>query len=387
MAGIADDERPLIANFAVPADGVSAVAELPALTGTVSGRVLDIDSTPLASAQVKFVSSTPYFSRTRVVYSDYSGGFQFASTFGDYENTVIPVDAFTLTATHPTTQILSPPAAGSFAAGQATAAQDVVFTNSAMAAGIVRKQSGAVVAAQYLVLTNGSASYGQYTDSTGRYAFRGLPAGTWTISGTLSGSQWLTLSGSVQTVVGQTTTQDLTFPATGAVQGVIYTAAGAQTSYVSVYIRRVADGAYYGTYSYDGTYVFQDVPAGSYIVYASDPRTNARTEMPVTIVTDQVTSQNITLPAAGSLQIQVNFARGVSAGGAYINVMDVAGNGNFNRSAYADAAGRITLTNVAAGRSRYAPTTPQTPRSTRRPRPRSRPKATSWRPRSPCRVS
>jgi 5-hydroxyisourate hydrolase-like protein (transthyretin family) len=349
ISGIADDERPLVANFAIPADGVSAVADLPALTGTVSGRVLDIDGTALASVRVSFVSNTPYFSRVRTVYSDGSGGFQFTSSFTDYQNTAIPVDSFTLTALHPTTQAVSPPAAGSFTTNSSTATQDVVFTNTAMVTGILRKQTGATVASQYVYLTNGSVNYAQYTDESGRFTFRGLPTGTWTINATLSGSQWLTLSATVSTVAGQTTTQDVTFAATGAVQGVVFTAAGAQAAYLNVYIRRPSDGASYGVYAYDGTYLIQDVPAGSYIVYANDPRTNARTEMPVTIAADQVTSQNITLPAAGSLQIQVNFARGVGVGGSLIRVMDVAGNGNFNKSLNADAAGRGTAENVAAG--------------------------------------
>ena len=349
LSGIADDERPLVANFAVPADGVSAVADLPALTGTVSGRVLDLDGSALANSVVRFVSNTPYFSRTHSLYSDYSGGFQFASSFTDYQNTAIPVDGFTLTATHPTTQVVSAPVSGTFPPGVSATTQDVALTNSATLTGIVRKQSGGVVGGQYLTITNGSVTYGQYTDGAGRFTFRGLSAGTWTVRATLSGSQWLTLSAAVSTVAGQTSTQDVTFAAAGAVQGVVYTATGTQTTYLSVYIRRVSDGAYYSVYSYDGAFLIQDLPAGSYVVYAYDPRTNAKSEYPVTIVIDQVTSQNITLPAAGSLQIQVNFARGVGAGAPYINVMDVAGNGNFNKSLNADAAGRGTVANVAAG--------------------------------------
>ena len=102
-------------------------------------------------------------------------------------------------------------------------------------------------------------------------------------------------------------------------------------------------------YQYTDAFEFPDTPLGSYRLYVTEPRSGARTEAVVTVSQDQDTVQNLTLPAVGSLQVQVNFARGTAAGGARVDVRDAGTSGTFGRTAYADAAGRATIANVASG--------------------------------------
>ena len=63
IAGLSDEERTIIRNFAVPADGSSALAPLPALNGRVSGRVVNEAATGMTGATVMLQSKHPIFAR------------------------------------------------------------------------------------------------------------------------------------------------------------------------------------------------------------------------------------------------------------------------------------------------------------------------------------
>ena len=71
LAGLDPDEIAPIQNFAVPADGVSTMGELPPLSGSISGRLLASDgSTAIANATVTFKSGFPFFGRTPLQMTD-----------------------------------------------------------------------------------------------------------------------------------------------------------------------------------------------------------------------------------------------------------------------------------------------------------------------------
>src|SRR5207244_2617366 len=114
-----------------PADGSSSLAALPPLTGSVTGQVLAGDATtPVAGPSVTFHSNHPLFARTFPVTADGSGHFSFNGRINDLGSSVpIPVDTFTVQATHPQTGVRSPPAPGSFPMGQLAATQNIIFTN------------------------------------------------------------------------------------------------------------------------------------------------------------------------------------------------------------------------------------------------------------------
>jgi hypothetical protein len=357
LFGVEETERTLVANFVVPPDGSSALAPLPAVSGTVTGQTLEADGvTPVQYSTVTFVSSVPVYSRAReAYYSDASGTFQLTSQLSmtSGSNVAIPIAPFTLTARYNGTGVYSAPTAGAFADGQNTAIQNVVFTTTSTVTGYLRRHTGAAVASGWLsirLVTNESTLYSTQTDGAGQFTFRGLAPGTWRLEATLPGGQWLTATATLTTLGGQVDAQDLVFPPSGTIQGTLYTAAGPVAPYGSVYIKRPSDGSYYAASVSQGAYTFQNVPAGSYTLYSVDSRTGASTaEIPISVAADQVTTQDLTLPGAGSLQIQVNFARGAAAGGSSITAMDTAGNGSFNKYASADAAGRATIANVATG--------------------------------------
>ena len=191
LDGMSGDEIAQVANFAVPADGSSPLPALPALTGMVDGRVLSFDTaTAVPSTSVFFRSANPLFGRTYAAATTPDGRFVFTSAFDDAGTSrAIPVDAFTLRAQHPvlTTLVMSPTIAGSFAAGDATAAQDVVFSNTGRLRGTVRLNGATVGGAQ--VAASGAVGATGFTLSTtsagdGTYVFALMPEGAATVRAT-----------------------------------------------------------------------------------------------------------------------------------------------------------------------------------------------------------
>lgn len=72
LAGLSQPEIAAIRNFAVPADGISALPALPPLqTGRVVGSVVAGDgSTPVPNATVRLRSANPFFGQVRDVNAD-----------------------------------------------------------------------------------------------------------------------------------------------------------------------------------------------------------------------------------------------------------------------------------------------------------------------------
>ena len=190
LTGLSTEELAEIANFAPAGDGVSALAPLAPLTGTVTGRVFASDgSTPAASVPVRFQSSDALF-RTYQTTTDADGSFTFASILTDNGTSrAIPVEAFTLRADHPVlgAQLPTPPAAGAFAGGSNTAQRDVVFSSTGILKGIVRLNGvpvpGAQVSAGGVFGTTGM-SFSVATASDGSFVFPLMPPTLFTLAGT-----------------------------------------------------------------------------------------------------------------------------------------------------------------------------------------------------------
>ncbi len=118
LAGLGAAELALVSNFALPADGVSPLAPLPALDGEVTGVLLASDgATPVRSASVRFRSAHPLFGRTHSTFSGATdGSFRFRGSFASASTPLaVPVADFTLEATHPTIQTTTATQPGSFA--------------------------------------------------------------------------------------------------------------------------------------------------------------------------------------------------------------------------------------------------------------------------------
>ena len=104
LVGLSGPELGDIVNFAVPADGVSSVAPLPALDGRINGRFLAHDGTTevgtatgAGTLKAIFQSDHVLFRRIRDVSSS-TGRFRFAAA-SETEGFVIPRTRFTLTST------------------------------------------------------------------------------------------------------------------------------------------------------------------------------------------------------------------------------------------------------------------------------------------------
>ena len=116
LVGLSPDEITEIRNFAVPSTGVSSLAPLPALNGTVTGRVLAGDGiTTVPNATVRFHSNNLFYGRTLQVTSAADGTYNFATTFNNSGNSLVDsCGRLYRTGFHPFTGIASPLAGGTF---------------------------------------------------------------------------------------------------------------------------------------------------------------------------------------------------------------------------------------------------------------------------------
>lgn len=355
LAGLSAEEIGQIRNFAVPADGVSAVAPLPSLNGTVNGRVLDPDnSTGVPLAAVRFKSNSLLFGRIRQFYSDANGSFRLAATFNDFGSSMpVPVDTFTLDATYPASGVQSPIANGSFPADQTEATQDIVFSNTGQVSGIVRRHTGvAVTTGGSVQILRNSPFLNIYTSiaGDGSYRFRGIPAGSYTLNAFVSSPQGTALTGANDVMVtnGETAAADITIEPTGALAGVVRTAGGIPAVNISVSLTRTGFDRFTQTND-SGQYLFSDVPVGSFTVSAIEPNTNAASTAQVTIIQDSTSTQDLTLVGVGTVQLQVNFANGNPAPNALVYIEESAEGNYFNFAGYTDSTGHLTIADVAVG--------------------------------------
>ncbi len=144
LAGLSSSDRAAIRNFAVPVSGQGVLQPLPALDGTVSGKVIANDGVTLAPAgsPVSFTSSSPYYGRTYPTVTDAAGAFSFTTTLDKGAATVgIVRDSYTLNSTVTFGGVTVPAtASGDFSQGGAASAKDVYFTIMPRIAAVVPNQ-------------------------------------------------------------------------------------------------------------------------------------------------------------------------------------------------------------------------------------------------------
>ena len=106
LVGLGLDEIVAVANFNVPADGVSTVEALPPLDGNVFGRLLAHDgvtgvgfNTGAPALPVRFNSDHILYRRIRTVNPGSDGRFSLKSSLGSTTNVVIPRVGFTISST------------------------------------------------------------------------------------------------------------------------------------------------------------------------------------------------------------------------------------------------------------------------------------------------
>jgi hypothetical protein len=341
-----------IVNFAVPANGQSAVAALPVLTGAVGGRVLEGDSaTPVPNTQVTVQSQHPLFGRKWRVSADNTGVYSVIGKRGDLDGISIPVDTpVTVKADqHPASRIASPVYSTSFAQAATALTQDIVFA-SGIVTGTVSGPNDYTLAGVYLQpYANGSPVGGRVgAKNDGSYTYGGLPAGSYELRVTASHPQGGDgLEGQqtgVQVAVGQSTTAGVALEPTGAVSGRVLNAAGQGVANQYLTLRGTGSRTMYRYTTADssGAFNFTAVPVGTYELQAVDVRVNARTVVPLAVTQAQTTMQNLTLLGVGTVQMTVNYARGTPAQGAVVSLTSpsISGERNVGQT---DAAGHLDV--------------------------------------------
>ncbi len=353
IANLSDGERAEIVNFVLPADGISSLPRLPALNGKLSGTVFESDGqTVVSGASVRFRSDEVLYGRTHVVRGDSQGGYELSSRFGNNgANRAVPISGFSLQATHPVSGIASTPVNDDFG-GASDLNVDILFGETGMIGGTVRRADGTVVSQGSVTIRGGGLlgdrSVGIGID--GAFVIGGLPEGTYFIEAVLPIAQGSSLSGnaSVSVVAGQQTDVNITLAPTGGVEGVLRDGAGFPVigRRVLLTAERFQRAAQTDT---GGTFRFLDVPEGDYQLVVTEPRTGVATNVAVTVVANQILTQDMAYTALGSVDVQATFADGSVASNARVLARRLAVGDFFASVGTTDEQGRLLISNVPAG--------------------------------------
>lgn len=355
LAGLSSAELSEIQNFVIPANGASVLAPLPAINGSVTGKVLAEDNiTPIAGATVSFHSNNVFYGRTFFVNSATNGGFSFVSALNNSGTSVaIPLDAFTLQATDNLTGLQSPATLGGFQPGFVTAAQNVTFSNSGLVTGTVKRDNGDVVSFGTVRISGIGLSQAATVSiaSDGTYSIAGVPPGTYTLQASQPNSEGspLTATTTANVVLDQTTIADITFAPTGGVTGAVLRTSGDVVVNASVQLHGTnPDGSDLSRSvrtDTGGHYIFTDVPVTTVTVESVDQPTNTAASARVVVVANQLTNQDLTLVAGGTVTgLITNQSNQPIAG---VQVVVTGNNGTFNVTTGTD--GRYFVDHVAPG--------------------------------------
>lgn len=186
--------------------------------------------------------------------------------------------------------------------------------------------------------------------SDGTFQLGGVPAGSYTLTVTVSNPQGSALVGTLSPTItaGQVLPLTVTMPATGALSGIVTTATGAPLPGATV--RAYATPAYTfarsTTTDTSGAFTLADLPVGPYEVDVSDPRTPATFTRQVTVNQDATTTVSVSATVVGNVRVQVNYARGVPAVNALVTIIPSVRSGYYF---YTDTTGSVTIPNEQAG--------------------------------------
>jgi len=192
------------------------------------------------------------------------------------------------------------------------------------------------------VSLSGPTSASTTADASGNYSFSGIPAGTYTVTGTAGGYLARSYSG-VTVTSGQTTTQNLQLTTTGRVTGTVTGAGGAALSGATVTLQggnlpttdTVTTGA-------AGNYTSNWDPIGTYTLTCSATGYAAQTVPGVAISTGGLTTVNCALSNTGTLTgVVTNLNSGGAISGATVSYS--------GGSTTTDSTGRYTFTGVVSG--------------------------------------
>jgi hypothetical protein len=323
LAGIDPTDLAAVQNFAPPANGISVVAPLESLNGTVSGQVFSGDGTStIADATVSFQSNNPLFARTRFFNVDLNGNYNVAAQFNDLGGSVpVPVSGFVVQASITGTNLQSPSTLAGFPPGAITTRQNIVFTDLGVLRGTVRQANGGIVTSGTVAIqgqaaavllspvkvqralaesiqANGNSVFVRVPiRADGTYSIVGLPSAFYTLIASVPNAQAgppNTGTASLFISAGQDATADITLQPVGSVTGTVFSTANVPVPGLTVALH-TAFGDFQTATDSGGNFDFVEVFTGVARLEAFDPQTLGGAAASVTVVAGQNVNQSLTL--------------------------------------------------------------------------------------------
>jgi hypothetical protein len=348
LAGLTTPDLTSIANFVVPNGGQSVVPPLGSFTNQITGFVYAADgATPIPSAGVSLQSADPIFDRLYATGTAGDGSFVFQ---GVLHGIVIPAENFSVSATHPITQVTSPAFPGSFPAGASSAAQNIIFTNTGTVTGTVSRGPVVLNTAGTIVLTGGVLTSPIYTPiaSDGTYTITGLLPGNYVVTALVSNTLLQGVTTAAITALN-TTTADITIGLAGNIQGTVTRADSSLAVNDTVNLRIPGQNPLQVIVDTSGHYLFTDIPVGTYTIDCFDPQSNSAASASIAVATNATTTQNLVLQNSGVINGNVSANDGSSVANLTVTLSSTTSNGVQNLSTTTNSTGGYSFASVTPG--------------------------------------
>ena len=362
LTGLTVEERATITNFDLA--GAEFVEPLPALTAEISGAVLEGDGeTEVPRSRVTWQSQHPIFGRTYTFTAGDDGVYRIGARLGrNGDNIAVPAAAFEVSARHPTTAVDSPTFVGGFEGGAVVAEQDIVFTNTGLVVGVVRRPDGNVVSTGSVRMTGAALSGNADTPVAvdGRFVFTGVPPGQYRLVATVPIPQGTPLTGEVfiNVAAGEVAEAEIEIVPTGGVVGTV-TDGGGNVA-IEVPTEVVGNGVTRrGRTDTGGRYSFLDMPLGEFTVRAQEPNTGLWSQAPVMVEAFEITEQDLQLVPLGEVTLTVTYEDGLPVPNAAIQIQRERLGGFFRSAGRTNELGRATLRYVPEGQFQVRIISPQ----------------------------
>jgi len=315
LAGLSPEEAAAVLNFVVPRDLVSSVPPLPANDGVAEALAISGDRATAfrPAGTVQYRSLSPYYGLPRSM-GYFTFGLVLSVSGVPSSGIVVPRAPFEVTATHSTvfgSRQLRP--GGDFAPESGTARVDVVFEGTGTLKGLVQRIDGSPINGGNVVLARGSQSLPPLLLSDNAFEFAAVPAGTYVVTsnnmavGIPVSAAGIVLPGPCTTppegLTCAAVTRNIVYPALGAVEGVVTTAAGFG---IGARLELIASGFSRSLRSQasSGAYRFDDVPPGAYTLRATDDtRSQGQVAIPIVVTTGPDPARALTLLPVGTVRV------------------------------------------------------------------------------------